>query len=122
VQLYAPDAGMPMQWRLLSRNNREAGRSAIDYPDPEACFEAIVDLQHNLDALDGDVRRMPSNLWAWQLAKDDTVLVTSGRDYDRMVRCRTAMGTFLRGMREATISRSVLVTNARRWDSRGATL
>jgi hypothetical protein len=113
---------MPLQWRLLSGNNREAGRSAIDYPDAETCYAAIIDLQHHLDALEGDVRRMPNNLWSWQLAKDDTVLVTSGRDYDRMVRCRNAMSTFLRGMAEATISRSVLVSSARRWDSRGVAL
>jgi hypothetical protein len=122
VQLYAPDAGMPLQWRLLSGNNREAGRSATDYPDEQSCYAAIVELQQELDLLDGELRRMPSNLWAWQLSKGDTVLVTSGRDYDRMVRCRNAMETFLRGMTEAVIGRTVLLSSARRWESRGAAL
>lgn len=122
VQLFAPAIGLPLQWRLLSGNNREAGRSATDYPNEETCCAAILEIQQEIGELDGELRRMPNNLWAWQLSKGDTVLVTSGRDYDRMIRCRNAMDTFVRGMRTAPIGQSVLVSNARRWASRRTAL
>lgn len=119
VQLYAPAPGLQLQWRLLSGNNREVGRSALDYPDEQSCREAVLELQDELHMLDGSVRRMPSNLWAWQLAKQDTVVATSGRDYDRMVRAQDAMDAFLRGLRDAPIAPSILVSSARRWDLHG---
>lgn len=119
VQLYATAPGGQLQWRLLSGNNREVGRSALDYPDEQTCRAAVLEVQHELHTLDGSVRRMPSNLWVWQLAKRDTVVATSGRDYDRMVRAQDSMDAFLRGLRNAPIAPSILVSSARRWDLHG---
>lgn len=121
IQLFSPDVGKPLQWRLLAGNNREAGRSVTRFQDVEACRDAIREVQGSLDRLVGTVRRTPKHLWSWQLADDDVVVAISGRDYDRSIRCEQALAAFVRGLRDAPIMPNVLVSNARRWEARSIT-
>lgn len=118
VQLFAAAPGKPVRWRLLSGNNREAGRSALSYPDDAAARAAVAELQAVVDDLRGAVRRKPRNLWSWQLSLGDEVLVVSGRDYDRMIRCEGAMAAFRQMIVKAPIAQTMLVSSARRWESR----
>lgn len=121
IQLFAPDVGKPLQWRLLAGNNREAGRAIAHYQDVESCRAAVREIQGALDRLTGTVRRTPRNHWSWQLTDVDVAVAVSGRDYDRAIRCEQALAAFVRGLRDATIMPNVLFSNARRWESHSVT-
>jgi|KBSSwiStaDraftv2_1062776.scaffolds.fasta_scaffold07656_8 hypothetical protein len=118
IQLFAPDVGKPLQWRLLSGNNRESGRAVAQYQDVESCREGVRRVQAALDRLTGTVRRTPRNQWVWQLLDGDVVVAVAGREYDRAIRCEQALDAFRRGLRDAPITTNILVSNARRWETR----
>ena len=115
VQLFARTANAPVRWRLLSGNNREAGRSADTYPDVESCRIGVKEVQATLDELDTIVRRTTSNEWAWQLVRAGQLVAVSGRGFDRLIRCEQGLAQFLHNIRQAEIGATLMVSHARRW-------
>ena len=115
VQLFARTSDAPVRWRLLSGNNREAGRSAASYPDAETARIAVKEFQVIVDELAPTVRRTTSNEWAWQLSRAGQVIAVSGRGFDRLIRCEQGLAQFLVNIRQAEISATLMVSHARRW-------
>ena len=115
VQLFARTADAPVRWRLLSGNNREAGRSAMSYPDAETARIAVKEFQIIVDELQPTVRRTTSNEWAWQLSHLGQLVAVSGRGFDRLIRCEQGLAQFLTNIRQAEISAALMVSHARRW-------
>jgi hypothetical protein len=116
--MFAWAADEPLRWRLLAGNNREAGRGAQTYRDAQSCREAVENLQGSLDNAEAVVRRSSSNLWTWQLTISGDPIAFAGREYDRMIRCEQAADAFVRGMKNAQINDSVIISNSRRWQAR----
>lgn len=119
--MFALATGKPLQWRLLSGNNRESGRGVLSFSDVESCREAILELQSTLDTTHLQVRRTGNNQWTWQLLIGDVAVAAATREYDRMIRCEQAAQAFLRSLRTAIISDTITISNARRWESRAMT-
>lgn len=122
VQLYSHAEDTPFAWRLLGGNNRETGRSAVMYPDEPAARDAVVRFQCELDSYRPQFTRREHNQWLWQLLRGDQPVAASGRTYDRQVRCEQALNSFIRAIRTASISDTVMVSSTRRWIPRAALL
>lgn len=117
VQLFTRSAGLPIRWRLLSRNNRELGRGVEEYEGPETCMLAIKELQQSLDEVLPRIRRVNPQAWGWQLVWGDAddVIAVSGRSFDRLIRCEMGANQFVADLRDAVIGPAVMVSDARRW-------
>jgi hypothetical protein len=121
VQLFANTPSSPVRWRLLSGNNREIGRSVDEFADAETCRLAIKDLQNALDELTSSVRRTVSNEWTWELTRGTAPVAVSGpRGFDRMIRCKQGLSSFLLLVPDADIGTTSMVSHARRWESPSA--
>ena len=120
VQLFARAEDMPYAWRLLGGNNRETGRSAGTFPDVPAARAAVAQFQRELDSYHSRLDRLEHNQFTWLLLRGDTPVAASGRSYDRQVRCEQALSSFLRAIRTAPISDTVVLSSTRRWQSRSA--
>jgi len=118
VQLYSLTEDMPFAWRLLGGNNRETGRSAMTFPDEPAARAAVVLFQRELHTYRPKFTRRHDNQWVWQLLRGDQLVAASGRTYDRQARCVQALNSFVRAMRTAPISDTIMVTSTRRWAPR----
>ena len=117
IQLYAYTRGSPLRWRLLSGNNREIGRGVGEFKDVETCRLSVKDLQYALDDLESSVRRTMSNQWIWELSWSAAPVAVSGRPFDRRIRCRQGLRSFLLLMPDADVGATLMVSNARRWRS-----
>ena len=115
VQLFAATANDPIRWRLLCRNNREAGRGAEAFLDAETCRIAVKELQMGVDELVASVRRNGATSWVWQLSRGDRVVVSSGNSYDRLIRCEQSLAQFRERFAEAEIGNGLMITQSRRW-------
>ena len=104
-----------MRWRLLSGNNREIGRGAEEFDDPESCRMAIKDLQTTCDALVPAVRRDSGHAWMWQLSIGERLVAASAHGYDRLIRCERAMAQFRVELRAAPVGDVVMISQTRRW-------
>jgi hypothetical protein len=118
VQLFARTPSSEVGWRLLSGNHREAGRTAPAYPDAEACRIAIKELQRDLPYLEQRLRRVEPNRWMWELrTARGLVVATSGRAFDRLIRCEQAGAQFVEQFVDAPVAPAVVYTSTRRWGS-----
>lgn len=115
IQLFCAAPNSPVRWRLLSGNNRDAGRGADAYSDIESCRIAVKELQSILGEVRTSMRRSTLNEWVWQASLHNHVIASAGRGFDRLIRCEQAMSHFLVNFRDAEIGAVVMVTNARRW-------
>lgn len=115
VQLFSQTAGAPVQWRLLSANNRDIGRGVDTYPDAESCRLGVKVLQSLVDELEGSVRRTSSHEWVWQLKHAGRPVALSGRGFDRLIRCEQGLAQFLFSLSRAQIGATLMVSHARRW-------
>jgi hypothetical protein len=115
IQLFSRTDRSPVRWRLLSANNREAGRGVEAYVDVESCRVGIKELQSVIDDLDASVRRLGTNQWAWQLALGGEPVAVSSRGFDRMIRCEQGLAHFLEHARSAEIGTVLMVSSSRRW-------
>ncbi len=115
-QLYATDLGGPVNWRLLSRNNRDLGRSVAPFADEDACLAAIADLIQRIGEHQVVVRPDGSHRWAWRLRDrtTDALVAVAGHPFDRQVRCQQGWVQFYDATHHATISPGLLVIGARR--------
>jgi hypothetical protein len=114
VQFFATATGSTVNWRLLSGNNREAGRGPAGYPDEMTCRRAVRDLREGLSRAQSRVRRAAPNRWTWDLELDGQCVATAGHPFDRMVRCEQALTYFLVGLANASIGRSLRHSGSRR--------
>lgn len=114
-QLFMRTSEGTINWRLLSGNNREAGRGTVAYSDIDQCRQAIADLQVKEPDLVGRVRRTELNRWLWQLSLGEQVVAVASRPADRLIRCEGALAVFRASLSAAVISPTVVMTEARRW-------
>jgi hypothetical protein len=115
IQLFSATPNSAVRWRLLSGNNRDAGRGTESYPDAESCRIGVKQLQEVLDDLEPSLRRSSLNEWVWQVSYRGKVVAVSGRGFDRLIRCEQGLSHFLRHLSGAEIGPTLMVTNARRW-------
>jgi hypothetical protein len=115
VQLFASTPTAAVRWRLLSGNNREIGRGAEQFEDPESCRISIKDLQTTMDDLVPAVRRESGHAWVWQLSIGERVVAASAHGYDRLIRCERAMTQFRAELRAAPVGEIVMISQTRRW-------
>lgn len=113
-QLYQAHRGMPVYWRLLSGNNREAGRGVAGHPDGESCRISVKELQRDADLLEPRIRRAEGHGWTWSLLLDDVPVAHAGRAFDRAIRCRQAVELVVALVPDALVANGVLVSADRR--------
>lgn len=116
IQLFSRTSASPVQWRLLSGNNREIARSADAFPDAETCRIAIKELQARSADLERRIVRL-QNRWSWELL-DAGHTVVLGHSVDRLVRCEQALAAAATHLAAASVGTTVTVSTARRWGSR----
>ena len=114
-QLFMRTSGGAVNWRLLSGNNREAGRGTIAYSDAELCRRAITELQAREPELVGRVRRTEQNRWTWQLLRDDDIVAAASRPADRQIRAESSLAMFRASLADAVVRESIVMTESRRW-------
>jgi hypothetical protein len=117
IQLFAVSARSSVGWRLLSGNNREAGRGAVLYADAESCRIAVKELQRDVALLERRIRRTDANRWAWELHLNHVPVVVAARASDRLVRCEQSAAQIVVALASAPISTLVVYTASRRWGS-----
>jgi hypothetical protein len=115
IQLFSATPNSPVRWRLLSGNNRDAGRGTESYPDAESCRIGVKQLQAAISELEPSLRRTALNEWVWQVSLRGQVVAVSGRGFDRLIRCEQGLRQFVLHIRDAEIGSTLMVTNARRW-------
>jgi hypothetical protein len=115
VQCFTRSPSLGVSWRLLSGNNREAGRGTVGSADAELCRRAIIRLQEREPEMVGRIHRVDMNRWTWQLALDDVIVATASRSADRLIRAEGALSTFRSSLVGAEISPTVLMSDSRRW-------
>jgi hypothetical protein len=98
-----------VHWRLLSANNRSAGRSASSYPDVEACRSGLERLLSVIKDLQPSHLLSLDHRWEWQLANGDTMVARSSHSFDRRLRCVAACDWFIRMAPLAGIPNTVRV-------------
>lgn len=116
-QLFSTRLSAPVHWRLLSGNNREAARGAVEYVDADVCRVAIKQMLANLDEFQSRIRRIGTNQWRWELVYPDGPVAASGHGFDRQIRCEQAIRRFLLAAPDAHIGAMVMVSASRRWAS-----
>ncbi|MGN6607213.1 MAG: hypothetical protein ACTHMS_09430 [Jatrophihabitans sp.] len=114
-QLYQGAPGAPVHWRLLSGNNREAGRSGAGHLDATACRIAIKELQRDLDLLRVQSVRVDSQRWTWEVLRGGELLALAGHSFDRAIRCQQGAARFLDLVRVSEVAPEVLSNGLRRW-------
>ena len=89
-------------WRLLSRNNRELGRSPGGYLSAQSCVAAverlrsvICDAARILSVDDRDGR------WCWRLVVDGIPVAVSSRSYHRQRECVYSLDHFTAAVTQA---------------------
>lgn len=122
IQLFASTPESPRRWRLLSGNNREVGRGVAEFPDAETCRLAVKHLQNGTADLVPSVRRGASSQWLWELLVGGESAVRCGHAFARQIRCEQAVAQFVLHFADAQVGRTVLVSGARRWESRATSL
>jgi hypothetical protein len=95
-QVYAGLRGQPVRWRLLSGNNRDAGRSVQSFADLEDCMSSIKEVLARLDALEpAIVPAADGRGWRWRLSLDGVPVVAAPHAFDRRIRCSEACARFV---------------------------
>ena len=85
-----------MRWRLLSGNNRDAGRSVPSFADIESCILGIKEVLARVDTLEpAIVPALGGRGWRWRLALDGVPVVAAPHAFDRRVRCSEACTRFV---------------------------
>ena len=95
-QAYAGLSGHPVRWRLLSGNNRDAGRSVESFDDVESCIVGIKHLLGHVDLLEPAIQPAADGRgWRWRLKLDGLPVVAAPHAFDRRVRCSEACVRFI---------------------------
>lgn len=115
IQLFTQSPSEPINWRLLSGNNRESGRGAAGFADVDQCILAVTALRARLTELHSRVHRVEPNRWLWQLQLAGRPVAVAGHPFDRLIRCEQGLAQFLAGFGAAPIRAGLVVSGARRW-------
>jgi hypothetical protein len=115
VQLYSATPGGPLNWRLLSGNNRECGRGTGGFATVEQCRALVTDLQHGLPRITRRNRRVDAYRWVWEMHLDGRHVAFAGHSFDRLVRCEQGARVFVDRFGAAAVRDGVVVSGARRW-------
>jgi hypothetical protein len=115
IQLFASSGDGLVHWRLLSGNNREAGRGSDGFPDAETCRLAIKHFQVNVADFETSVRRSGAGTWTWDLSFDGRPVAYSGHRFDRLIRCELSLSRFVERLPLCEIGANVMFSDARRW-------
>ena len=115
VQLFAATPSAPVQWRLLSGNNRECGRGVESYATVDQCVAVVSGLQRVTGRMERRNRRADAHRWVWELLLDGRPVAASANSLDRLVRCEQAATQFLAQFTGAVLRPSLVVSGARRW-------
>jgi hypothetical protein len=115
IQLFSPAPDGTVNWRLLSGNNREAGRGAVPSAGVHACLRDVTALQAAVGRLQPRVRRVEPHHWRWELWADGAAHAVGGHRFDRLIRCQQAMTQFLAEFATAPIRAGLVISGARRW-------
>jgi hypothetical protein len=97
----------PVYWRLLSRNNRQLGRSPAAFrcaADAVAAAERVGKARYELEPR--LVRLVDPVRWLWTTALDGLPAAVSGRSYERERVAAHALEQFLGGVSDALGSRA----------------
>lgn len=86
-----PDA---VEWRLISANNWELGRSATPVGSLEDCLTIVLDLSATIDGLVDEVLADPRGGWRWRLLRDGVAVAVSSRSFLRRVECESTLAQF----------------------------
>ncbi|MGI8666068.1 MAG: hypothetical protein ACR2N4_08560 [Jatrophihabitans sp.] len=116
-QLYRASTSSPVRWRLLGGNHRPIGRSPVDFPDVAGCLRSLTELLGQLPELDGQIARVPGNLWVWRLSHHGVEVAVAAHTYDRQIRSMHAQSQFRLLAAGARIDEPVMVSATRRWRS-----
>lgn len=115
IQLFTPRPEASISWRLLSGNNREAGRGAYPASDVDACLQAVTQLQERIAGMQPRVRRVDPGGWSWEILSDGRVEVYASHRFDRLIRCEQAVVQFVAEFAVAPIRAGLVISGARRW-------
>ena len=95
-QVYAGLRGQSVRWRLLSGNNRDAGRGVESFPDVESCIVSIQEMLEHVDVLEpAIVPAADGRGWRWRLSLLGVPVVAAPHAFDRRVRCTEACARFV---------------------------
>ena len=83
-----------VEWRLISANNWELGRSAVPVGTLEACLRVVLDLRATIDGFTDEVLADPRGGWRWRLLRDGTPIAVSSRSFLRRVECEATLAQF----------------------------
>jgi hypothetical protein len=103
-QCYVAATRGPVRWRLLGGNNRDLGRSALEYDDVELALIGLKEVVRELDSLRTRIVPAAGNRWSWQLLMDNEPVVVSAHAFDRRIRCQMAAGRFVAAAAVAEVS------------------
>jgi hypothetical protein len=84
-----------VSWRLLATNNRDLGRAPGGYPDAEACWAAIRELQDAVGKAEPVTVRSGPSSWSWRLMIGDRVVAVASRAYQRRIQAEQAAAVVL---------------------------
>jgi hypothetical protein len=87
--------GGSVSWRLLATNNRDLSRAPGDYPDAEACWAAVRELQEGVGKAEAVTVRGGPSSWGWRLMIDDRVVAVASRLYQRRIQAEQAAAVVL---------------------------
>jgi hypothetical protein len=93
-------------WRLLGGNNRELGRSALWYPDLDACLEAVRALKREIGGVTSAITSagQSGGAWSWRLAVSGRPVAMAGRPYHRHRECAYNLSHFVAAVPAALVA------------------
>jgi hypothetical protein len=83
-----------VEWRLISANNRELGRSAVPVGTLDASVGVVLDLRATIEGFTDEVLADPRGGWRWRLLRDGTPIAVSSRPFLRRVACEATLAQF----------------------------
>lgn len=114
IQFFSTANGAGVGWRMLSGNNREAGRGVDRYADDVMCRHAVSLLQERPTLLVPTVRRASSRLWTWELRADGRVVAAASHRFERMIRCEQSAMQFVINFAAADLGSVLVDASSRR--------
>ena len=83
-----------VEWRLISANNRDLGRSAVPAGSLDACLMVVLDLRATIDRVPDELLADPWRRWRWRLLRDGTPIAVSSRSFLRQAECEATLTQF----------------------------
>lgn len=94
-------------WRLLSKNNRDLGRSPAHFAEYDHCLASLVRLRDELADASPTIHRITATAWTWRLEVAVRPVAMASRAYERRIQADIACEIFLGLVHVAEIVESV---------------